>query len=224
MDVSVLIPAYNEEKRIADTIKGVKSAIDCELIVINDGSSDGTSDVAKNEGVKVVDMVYNRGKGKALEEGIKHARGDVIVLLDADLRASAAEVIKLIEPIAKGEADVVIARFPASTKRGGFGLVKALSRYGVRILTGQYVHSVLSGQRAFKRDVIKDILPFSPGFGIEVGMTIDVLRRGYRIKEVEVNMFHNETSRDLKGFLHRGRQFKDILITLLKKAKGSWRK
>ncbi|SHE53355.1 Glycosyltransferase involved in cell wall bisynthesis [Caldanaerobius fijiensis DSM 17918] len=216
--ISILIPAYNEGERIADTIKSLLEIEDCEIIIINDGSTDDTSDIAKRFGVKVIDLMPNRGKGEALQEGIKHANGDIIVFLDADLGSSAREAIKLINPIKNDEADVTIARFPKSTKKGGFGLVKSLSRYGVKALTGKYIHSVLSGQRAFKKVVIKDLMPFSHGFGIEVGMTIDILRKGYRIKEVDVNMAHNETARDLKGFLHRGVQFKEIFITLVKKA------
>lgn len=217
-EISVLIPAYNEEERIASTIKSLQDVKNCEVIVINDGSTDKTSEIAKSLGVKVIDLVPNKGKGSALQEGIKHANGDIIVFLDADLGDSAREFLKLIRPIKNGEADVTIARFPKSTRKGGFGLVKGLSRYGVKLLTGKYVYSVLSGQRAFKRSVVKDLVPFSRGFGIEVGMTIDILRKGYRIQEVDVCMSHNETARNLKGFLHRGIQFKEIFITLIKKA------
>ena len=78
----------------------------------------------------------------------------------------------------------------------------------------------LSGQRAMTKKVLLDVLPLSSGFGLEVGMSIRALRRGYRIVEVDTTMTHAETGRDLQGFLHRGRQFLDVLKVIIKEAKG----
>ncbi|HHY90299.1 MAG TPA: glycosyltransferase family 2 protein, partial [Clostridiales bacterium] len=102
-------------------------------------------------------------------------------------------------------------------KKGGFGLVKNLAKFGVRFYTGHTIHTSLSGQRAFRAQVLKSIPHISAGYGVEVGMTIDILNMGFRIQEVEVNMTHRETGRNLKGFIHRGKQFYHILITLLRK-------
>lgn len=215
---SILIPAYNEEKRIQSTISALLQQNYNNIIVINDGSTDGTKRIAENLSVKVIDTPGNLGKGKALEYGIKYAKEDIIVFLDADVGDTSVEIRKLIEPIEKDIADVTIAKFPQAKKKGGFGLVKALARYGIKATTGKSVYSVLSGQRAMKREVLKNILPFSGGYGLEVGMTIDILRNNYRVAEIDVNMTHNETTRDIKSILHRGRQFIDIFFTLFKKA------
>jgi glycosyltransferase involved in cell wall biosynthesis len=224
--VSVLIPAYNEQDRIIDTIKGLKDVKQVEeVIVINDGSTDQTADRAKKAGAKLVNMKKNMGKAAALREGLKYAKNNIIVFLDADVGLSSKEVEKLIKPIILDEADVVIAKFPKAPVKGGFGIVKTLAKKGVKYFTGKELESVLSGQRAFKREVLENLDTFYKGFGIEVGMTIDILQKGYRVKEVEVNMTHSFTSRDLKGFLHRGRQFLDILKVLVYKFfKSRWKK
>ncbi|EGD50697.1 glycosyl transferase family 2 [Thermoanaerobacter ethanolicus JW 200] len=216
--VSVLIPAYNEEERIIDTIKGLKDVEEVdEVIVINDGSTDSTAEKARKAGAKIVNMKRNVGKGTALKEGLKYAKNDVIVFLDADVGLSSREVKKLILPVLEGEADVTIAKFPKTNVKAGFGFVKTLARKGVKYFTGYEIESVLSGQRAFKKEVLESLKTFYKGFGIEVGMTIDILKKGYKIKEVEVNMTHSVTGRNLKGFLHRGKQFWDILKVLVYK-------
>ncbi|NLU11282.1 MAG: glycosyltransferase family 2 protein [Tepidanaerobacter acetatoxydans] len=226
MKVSVLIPAFNEEKNIEQTIKGLEyfkdtfcaeNQVDLEILVIDDGSSDQTGIKASNAGAKVLSLNKNMGKGSALREGLKSIDGDILVFLDADLQASSSEVYKLVLPILKGEADVTIAKFKPPSKKRGFGFVKALAFYGVRFFTGKEVTSALSGQRAFKKDVLNDIGTIPEGFGIEVGMLIDILKKGYTVKEVDVDMYHDVTGRDLKGFLHRGKQFWHILKVLISK-------
>lgn len=226
MKISVLIPAYNEEQNIEETIEGVreltgntggneKAKID--IIVIDDGSTDNTYARASKTGVKTIKLAQNIGKVGALECGLKKAEGDIIVFLDADLKRSSAEASKLIAPILAGEADVVIGSFKASPTPGGFGLVKKLTYYGVKLLTGCEMKSALSGQRAFRRQVLEDLRPIPGGFGVEVGMLIDLLRKGYRVVEVPVEMEHEATGRNLKGFLHRGKQFCHILRVLISK-------
>jgi hypothetical protein len=86
-------------------------------------------------------------------------------------------------------------------------------------MTGKELEATLSGQRIFKREVLEkfDEIPF--GYGVEVGMTIDILNYGYRVVEVLVNMTHNETGRNLKGFIHRGKQFYHIKRVLRTKKK-----
>ncbi|SNX55382.1 glycosyltransferase family 2 protein [Thermoanaerobacterium sp. RBIITD] len=219
MSVSVLIPAYNEGDRIVDTIKGMENieVID-EIIVINDGSTDDTAEKAKKTGAKIVNMKNNSGKGSALKEGLKYAKNDIIAFLDADIGLTSREIEKLILPVLNNEADVTVARFPKVNVKSGFGLVKGLAKKGVKSLTGYEFDSTLSGQRVFKKEVLDKIRKFYNGYGIEVGMTIDILNMGYKIKEVDVNMSHSVTLRDLKGFMHRGKQFVDILKVLLNKA------
>lgn len=230
MKVTVLIPAFNEENNIEHTIKGLKNFNDTfckknrlilDIAVIDDGSQDQTSLKALDAGIEVLQLKRNKGKGNALREGLKKTDGDIIVFLDADLRESSSETFKLISPILNGEADVVIARFKPPGKKKGFGLVKTLAFYGVKFFTGQNVTSALSGQRAFKKEVLDAIGTVPEGFGIEVGMLIDILKKGFIVKEVDVDMYHDVTGRDLKGFLHRGKQFWHILKVLVSKAFAS---
>jgi Glycosyltransferases involved in cell wall biogenesis len=214
--LTALIPAYNESKLIQATIQAVKdSGMIDQIIVINDCSHDDTSRLAEMAGAEVLDLPRNLGKGGALNCGLKMAKGNIIALLDADLGKTAIEVTKLIEPVRSNKADLTIAKFPPAQKKGGFGLVSTLAKKGIRGFTGLEVSSPLSGQRVMKREVLEKIGPFESGFGVEVGMTIDVFRHGFRVKEVPVMMSHAETGRDLAGFIHRGKQFWDVLIVLL---------
>lgn len=172
----------------------------------------------KKTGARLVNIKNNSGKGRALKEGLKYVKNDVVAFIDADVGLTSREVIKLIKPVVDGEADVTVARFPKVKVKSGFGFVKKLAKYGVKLLTGYDFDSTLSGQRVFKKEVLDKIKRFYSGYGIEVGMTIDILNMGYKIKEVDVDMTHSVTLRDIKGFIHRGRQFIDILKVLLIKA------
>ncbi|MCR4430873.1 MAG: glycosyltransferase family 2 protein [Tepidanaerobacteraceae bacterium] len=226
MKISILIPAFNEEKNIESTLRGladfeedfcVKRKLDMEIFVIDDGSADKTSEKAAGCGAKVIRLEKNMGKGGALRHGAKNATGDIIVFLDADLRESSREVRKLIEPIMNHKADVTIAKFKPVRGKSGFGLVKALAYWGIKYFTGKSFSSSLSGQRAFRREVLESIGSIPDGYGLEVGMLIDMLKKGFCVMEVPVNMRHDVTGRDLKGFFHRGRQFADILKVLISK-------
>lgn len=226
--ISIIIPAYNEANKIKDTLESIVGINDInEIIVVDDGSNDNTTDVAKsvtNDKIKVFKLDRNRGKGYALNYGLEIAmkKGTIIGFLDGDLGSSAKEIEKLIVPVIKNEADVVIAKFPPAKKKGGLGFVKKLAKESVFEMTGVELDATLSGQRIFKKEVLEkfDEIPF--GYGVEVGMTIDILKQGYKVKEVLVNMTHSETGRDLKGFIHRGKQYYHIKKVLRHKKK-EWR-
>ena len=226
--LSIIIPAYNEENKIKDTLENIKDIKEIsEIIVVDDGSSDNTSKIAKevkSDKITVITQDKNRGKGYALNNGLKIAmeKADIIGFLDADLGSSSSEVSKLITPILNDEADVIIAKFPPAKKKGGLGFVKGLAKESVYEMTGVKLDATLSGQRIFKKEVLEMFNEIPFGYGVEVGMTIDILKHGYRIKEVLVNMTHSETGRDLKGFIHRGKQYYHIKKVLRQKKK-EWR-
>ncbi len=216
--VVAVIPAYNEEENILNTISNVKKIdlID-EIVVVDDGSSDKTSQVVESiEEVKLIKLEKNSGKGYAIRKAIEVIDYDYMVLLDGDLGESSYEVNKLIKPVIQDECDVSIARFGKAKKKGGFGLVKNLAKYGVYFYTGEKIDTTLSGQRVYKKEVVEKISYIPDRFGVEVAMTVETFRNDFKIKEVDVTMSHSETGRDISGFVHRGRQFLDIFTTLIK--------
>lgn len=214
--IDIIIPAYNEEEKIADTINAIKSAADVNIIVVDDKSTDNTVQIVKELDVEVVEMPVNGGKGKAVKAGLEHSKAHIKGLIDADLGTTASEVEKLIEPILSDRADFTIARFGKARRKGGFGLVKGLAAWGVKKFTGEEITTTLSGQRIYRREVIDSIEYIPDDFGIEIAMTVYALKNGYRLEEVDVDMTHSETGRNLAGFKHRGKQFYDILKTIIK--------
>lgn len=206
-NVSVIIPAYNEAENITHTLTALRDLPRLgEVVVVDDGSNDNTAQIAEAEGVRIISMSTNKGKGAAMSQGLAEAKEKYVCFLDADLRETAALAAVLYQPVLDGKTDVAIASFPPPKSRAGFGAVTGLARYGLRLFTGTDFQSPLSGQRAMHRQVAEFLAPFAAGFGVEVAFTIDAHRAGYRILEVPVAMTHRETGRDWHGFYHRGRQ------------------
>lgn len=219
MRVSVLIPARNEADRIADTVVaalGIPGVTQC--VVIDDASADDTALIAEQAGAKVVRLVNNVGKGAALEAGASRvADSDVILLLDGDLAGTASQGALLLEPLSQGLADMAVAGFPRPEGKAGFGLVKRLARFGISTMGGGFIaNAPLSGQRALTRACLDAVRPFATGYGVEVALTIRALRAGLRVIEVPTTMSHAATGRDLKGFIHRGRQFVHVSLALIR--------
>ena len=206
--VSAVIPAFNEHERIADTVIALRSisGID-EIIVVDDGSSDDTAARADNAGADTVLRQRNAGKGAALTAGAAIAAGDILLLIDADLGSSAAEALKLLNPVRAGTADMTIATFPIIPgKGGGVGLVVRLARWGIRRLTGRIVSAPLSGQRAVTRKLLNEVGGFAGGWGVEVALTVTALWREFTVMEVPTTMTHRVTGRTTGEMLHRAAQ------------------
>lgn len=217
--VTVIIPAYNEADRIAATIQAAQKLPNVgTVIVVDDGSADSTTQVAKNTGATVVRHERNRGKAAAMESGAAAVTDDPLLLfLDADLQETAVEAAKLIPPIQRNEADMTIATFPKrpGTKGGGMGFVVKLARWGIETTTGQVMEAPLSGQRCLRRTAFQKALPLATGFGVETALTIDVLRAGYRIQEVPTEMAHRVTGSDFRSQMHRAKQWRDVARALI---------
>lgn len=219
--INVVIPAYNEQERIVTTVQAVQSIAGIDkIIVVNDGSQDDTSERARSQGVQVLDLNPNRGKGGAMNAALPYIDADIIVFLDADLGASAVEAQKIIAPVKDGAADLCIAAFPPPLKKGGFGLVKGTAAWALRKAGQKEVNAPLSGQRAMSREVLQAVTPFHEAYGVELGMSFRALLAGFRLMEVPTTMKHNETGRDLQGFLHRGRQFRDVIRVIYAETRG----
>ena len=219
-NVLVVVPVYNEADMIKDTIEGLKKIdlID-EIVIVNDGSTDNTAKVIETLGVSVITMVKNQGKGYAMKKAIEEKDYDYIAFVDGDLGFTSTEVEKLIMPVVLDEVDFTIAKFPkksdVSETKGGFGFVKGLAKKGVYFYTKKYIDTSLSGQRVYKKKVIESIEYIPTDYGIEVAMTIQALNGGYTFKEIPVKMTHRYSERSLRGFKHRGKQFFQILKTLI---------
>ena len=219
--VVVLIPAHNEAARIADTVRAARSIAGVSrVMVVDDGSEDGTADAAKAAGAQVIEILNNVGKGAALEHGAKRAEdADIVLLLDGDLGATAAQGSLLLAPVIAGEADMTIATFPKPSAKAGFGLVMRLARAGITAMGGPFEATApLSGQRAITAECMTLTRPFATGYGVEVALTVRALRHGMRLMEVPTTMAHAATGRNLAGFVHRGRQFVHVALALTRLA------
>jgi hypothetical protein len=217
--LAVLIPAYNEADLIGETVAAALAMQGLpEVVVIDDGSSDNTAKAAANAGARVIRLAENSGKGAALNAGMAQVKAEVYLMIDADLGTSALETQHLLDPLQAGQADLAIAvmRAPEGHK-GGFGFVMKLSRWAIRRFGGMVVTAPLSGQRAFRRELIEGIGGFERGFGVETAMTIDALRKGYRVVEVPLPLTHRVSGRNWAGFRHRGRQFWHISCAVRKR-------
>jgi hypothetical protein len=210
--VMAVIPAFNEEDTIASTVAAVQGVPQISrILVVDDGSRDQTAERAEKAGAEVLILPSNLGKGGAMNRSVELVDRDVVVFLDADLGETASQASLIIDPILQGKADLCIAAFPAPVKKGGFGLVKGTARRAIRKLSDMEVNSPLSGQRAMSKEVLLALTPFEEAYGVELGMTLKALSLGFRVQEVMTTMKHNETGRDLKGFIHRGQQFLDVI-------------
>lgn len=220
-DIAVVIPAHDEAERIAQTVlAALEIPAVARCVVVDDASRDETATIAEAAGAKVIRLLHNVGKGAALEAGVSRvADADIVLLLDADLGSTARQGALLLEPVLSGEADMSVAGFPRPEGKAGFGLVKRLARFGISRMGGGFAPDApLSGQRALTRECLEAVRPFATGYGVEVALTVRALRHGMRIVEVPTTMTHAATGRDLKGFVHRGRQFVHVALALLRLA------
>ncbi|MDP9188802.1 MAG: glycosyltransferase family 2 protein, partial [Actinomycetota bacterium] len=128
---------------------------------------------------------------------------------DADLGASAVELLPLVASVEAGECELAIAAF-AKRQGGGFGFALRYARDAIEELCGFRAEAPISGQRAMTLSTLRDVLPLADGFGMEIGITVDAVRAGHRIKEIELPLSHRATYKTFRGFLHRARQLRDF--------------
>ena len=213
-----LVAAHDESARIADTVAALHAFVD-EVVVVDDGSSDGTSSAALVAGATVLRASRRRGKGRAIEESLERLPpADVWLLADADLGPTAFGLSLLVDAVREGDADIAIATFP-KLGGGGFGIVKRTAARLIRAACGFDPREPLSGQRALTAAALAAVRPLAPGFGLEVGMTIDAVRAGLRVVEIPIEgLSHRPTGRGPQGFAHRARQGADILAAVAARA------
>jgi hypothetical protein len=217
-NVVALVAAHEESDRIASTVSALHALVD-EVVVVDDGSEDATSSAALLAGATVLRASHRRGKGRAIEEALERLPSATTWLLaDADLAASAALLGPLVEAVQQGRADIAIAAFPRLAG-GGFGIIKGAAARSIRVACGFDPHEPLSGQRALTASALAAVRPLAPGFGLEVGMTIDAVRAGLRVVEIPIEgLTHRPTGRGPRGFAHRARQGVDIVGAIVARA------
>ncbi len=195
MNITVIIPAYNEKKTIREIIARVKKTnlID-EILVVDDGSQDGTreilSELDEKGEIRAIFHQKNQGKGAAVRTGIQNARGEVIIIQDADLEYDPREYPNLIRPIQEGIADVVYgSRFLGAARRPILFWNMVANKI-LTMITNILYNNILSdmetGYKVFKRELVKDIPLHSRRFEFEPEFTAKILKRKIRIFEVPI--------------------------------------
>lgn len=213
-----IVPALDEARFIAATVHAV-AALDevLSVIVVDDGSRDGTGERAADAGAYVIRRTRSDGKAAALTAGVSYADElgygrSPVAFIDADVAGSASAVSALICPVLADETDLAIA-----TPRGDDSpsrRIDRLARDGITKATGWTPKHPLSGHRCLSRAALDAALPFAPGFGVNVGMTIDVLRAGLRVSEVPVLLQHTPSGASPR---HRLAHYADIRRALHRK-------
>ena len=202
--LTILVAARDEEARIGTTVAGLRREFPrAEVIVADDGSRDATAEAASAAGAWVLRLPH-RGKGQALTLAERAAPPGTILLCDADLRGD-------LTPLLDGESDLAVAAFDRK-QGGGFGIAKGAARRLIKLASGYAAREPLSGQRRLTQAARDAVFPLAAGFGCESAMTADAVNAGLRIAERDLPLQHRVTERDLPGFVHRGRQLRDILL------------
>jgi glycosyltransferase involved in cell wall biosynthesis len=211
----VIVAAQNERERIERTLDALSEALPgARQLVADDASTDGTAQTAMRRGAWVVSRRRPHGKGANVTAAARAAIGEfgdetTVLLCDADLGESAGQLVALVDAVERADCDLAVAAF-ADAKGGGLGITLGYSRRAVERLCGARPAAPLSGQRAMRLSTISELIPFADGWGMETGMTIDAVRAGYRLREVELPLVHRVSGRTPGGFLHRASQLRDI--------------
>lgn len=221
--VAVVIPAKDEQERIAATVRSARAIPHVDLVlVVDDGSADDTQHAARAAGAVVVRHSHNRGKAAAMETGaavvaMRDAPGRaarLLLFIDGDLGDTAVNTAPLVTPVREGVADLAIALLPPQPGAGGRGIVVGAARRAIHSLTGWAPTQPLSGMRCLTREAFEAATPLARGWGVETGMTIDLLRQGYVAVEVPCDLRHRASTNDLKGQLHRAAQYRDVMVAV----------
>jgi glycosyltransferase involved in cell wall biosynthesis len=215
-ELAAIVAARNEADRIAATVHALRETFPgARVWVADDASEDGTAEVALAAGAEVVSRGSPHGKGANVSAAADAALSveappRIVLLCDGDLGASAARLAPLVEAVRRGECDLAVASFSRRVG-GGFGVALGFARWAILNLCGARTGAPISGQRAMRVETLRAALPFARGYGMEIGMTVDTVRSGYRLREYELDLEHRATGRNLGGFAHRARQLRDFL-------------
>jgi glycosyltransferase involved in cell wall biosynthesis len=218
--LAAIVAARNEADRVGETVRALRGAFPgARIWVADDASEDGTAEVAMTAGAEVVSRGRPHGKGANVSAAAEAALSvepppRLVLLCDGDLGASAARLAPLVQAVGEDECDLAVAAFSRRVG-GGFGLALGFAHWAIRRLCGLDTQAPISGQRAMRVEVLRATLPFAPSYGMEIGMTVDAVRAGYRLREYELDLEHRATGKNMAGFLHRAKQLRDFLRVYL---------
>jgi glycosyltransferase involved in cell wall biosynthesis len=228
-DSYLIVTAYNEAEQLGATLGALAAAFPgATVLLADDGSSDGTAEIGRAAGARVVRSERVIGKGGAATLAARAAmelaragtgpREAIFVLCDGDLGGSAAELTALARAVLDGQADLAVAAFSRRVG-GGLGLARGFARWAILRRCGLETVAPISGQRALTAQALADVLPFAHGFGMELGMTIDAVRAGHGVLEIELDLSHRASGRTPAGFVHRAAQLADFVRAYLARGK-----
>ncbi len=191
--VSVVIPAFNEEGALPTLLEEISKAPgDYEILVVDDGSSDQTGEVLKSHGVRVIRHPYNIGYGAALKTGIRHARGEIVAIMDADGQHTFPDLERLVEGLEEFEM-VVGARTKGSQSSPLRKPFKIMLGWVANYLSGTKIPDLNSGLRVFRRETVMQFLPILPnGFSFSTTQTLAYLTGGYPVRYVPIRTTSRE--------------------------------
>ena len=224
--IAVVIPAKDEADRIAATVRACRAIPRVDLVVVvDDGSTDATQSAARCAGAVTVRHSVSRGKASAMETGAgvvamrdyEDGPSRLLLFIDGDLGDSAAACADLVPPVIDGAADMSIAVLPKQAGAGGRGRVVRAARRAIAATTGWAPVAPLSGQRCLTREAYDAAQPFAEGWGVEVGMTIDVLVAGLTVIEVPCDIQHRASGNDMAGRLHRAAQYRAVMHAIARR-------
>jgi glycosyltransferase involved in cell wall biosynthesis len=211
MKLSVIIPVYNEVESIQVILKRVQAQkLANEIIVIDDGSIDGTRDVLKKldgkGGVRVILHEHNKGKGAAVRTGMAVAKGDILLIQDADLEYDPRDIPSLLEPIKEGIADVVYgSRFLGGSHRVAMFwhmVANRLLTFMTNILYNTILTDMETGYKVFRREILDGMVLHANSFDFEPEFTAKILKRKFRIFEVQITFNPRDYTEGKKIKLH----------------------
>lgn len=211
--ISVIIPAFNEENNIAEVIEKVKKCNNVEeIIVVNNLSTDRTAEVASNVGAKVIEC-NTQGKGYAMEEGIKVAKNEILVFLDADIPSYSEDIVcKLANPILERNVDFVKSTFDREGGRVTELVAKPL--LGILFPELPKFSQPLSGMIAGKKEIFENI-ELEKDYGVDIGILLDVLNMNYKVEEQMIGSLENK-SKDWKSL---DKMSTEVMRAILKRRK-----
>jgi glycosyltransferase involved in cell wall biosynthesis len=189
MNLSIVLPAKNESAAIGNTVKGIVNLYpEAEVIVVNDGSTDSTAEVAMAAGAKVVQHIYSKGNGASIKTGARAATGQIIVFLDADGQHNPADIEYLLQKIGEGCDMAVGARQRGSQASLGRGIANTAYNRLASWMTGHKVEDLTSGFRAVKAEKFREFLYLLPnGFSYPTTSTMAFFRAGYSVAYVPIH-------------------------------------